>query len=87
MIKNSVTATPRIENSEFLMSVGSARPMEDAARIAFYDLTTWLSTDYGFERMAAYQLCSQVPAVRVANMVDTLYSIVAKFPKRYLPAA
>jgi amidase len=86
VIKNRVTATPRIENSEFVMSVGSARPMEDAARIAFYDLTTWLSTDYGFERMAAYQLCSQVARVRVANMVDTLYSILAKFPKRYLPA-
>jgi acetamidase/formamidase len=86
VIKNRATATPRIENSEFLMSVGNARPMEDAARIAFYDLTTWLSTDYGFERMAAYQLCSQVARVRVANMVDTLYSIVAKFPKRYLPA-
>lgn len=87
VIKNRATATPRIENSEFLMSVGNAKPMEDAARIAFYDLTTWLSTDYGFERMAAYQLCSQVARVRVANMVDTLYSIVAKFPKRYLPAA
>jgi acetamidase/formamidase len=87
VIKNRLTTTPRIENADYLMSVGSARPMEDAARIAFYDLTTWLSTDYGFERMAAYQLCSQVARVRVANMVDTLYSIVAKFPKRYLPAA
>jgi acetamidase/formamidase len=86
VIKNRVTATPRIENSDYIMSVGSARPMEDAARIAFYDLTTWLSSDYGFDRMAAYQLCSQVARVRVANMVDTLYSIVAKFPKRYLPA-
>ena len=38
----------------------------------------------GFERIAAYQLCSQVARVRLANMVDVLYSIVAKFPKRYL---
>lgn len=85
LIKNRLTATPRIENDEYIMSVGSARPMEDAARIAFYDLVTWLASDYGFERMAAYQLCSQVARVRVANMVDTLYSIVAKFPKKYLP--
>jgi acetamidase/formamidase len=85
LIKGRAIRTPRIENGEFLMSVGSARPMEDAARIAFHDLVTWLADDHGFERMSAYQLCSQVARVRVANMVDILYSVVAKFPKRYLP--
>ncbi|MBI2965825.1 MAG: acetamidase/formamidase family protein [Chloroflexi bacterium] len=85
LIKGRAVRTPRFENAEFLMSVGSARPMEDAARIAFHDLVTWLSAEHGFERMSAYQLCSQVARVRVANMVDILYSVVAKFPKRYLP--
>ena len=84
VIKGRGTPTPRIESDEFLMSVGNARPMEDAARIAFYDLVTWLSTDYGFDRLEAYQLCSQVAQVRLANMVDILYSVIAKFPKRYL---
>ncbi|PZC51275.1 MAG: Acetamidase/formamidase [Chloroflexi bacterium] len=84
VIKGRATPTPRVENDEYLMSIGSARPMEDAARIAFYDLITWLSEEYGFDRMSVYQLCSHVARVRVANMVDTLYSIVAKFPKRYL---
>jgi acetamidase/formamidase len=85
LIKGRSVSTPRIENGEWLMSVGSARPMEDAARIAFYDLVTWLSQEHGLDRMAAYQLCSQVARVRLANMVDVLYSVVAKFPKRYLP--
>lgn len=84
LIKDRITPTPRVESEDFLMSIGSARPMEDAARIAFYDLISWLATDYGFDRLAAYQLCSQVAQVRVANMVDILYSVVAKFPKRYL---
>ena len=84
LIKGRRIETPRIEDDEFTMSVGSARPMEDAARIAFYDLISWMVADYGFERIAAYQLCSQVARVRMANMVDVLYSIVAKFPKRYL---
>lgn len=84
VVKSKPITTPRIENVEFLMSVGSARPMEDAARIAFHDLVSWLAADHGFERMSAYQLCSQVARVRVANMVDILYSVVAKFPKRYL---
>ena len=77
--------TPRVDSDEFIMAIGSARPMEDAARIAFYELIMWLEADYGIDRLVAYQLCSQVARVRLANMVDILYSVVAKFPKKYLP--
>lgn len=87
LVKGRAIATPRIENDKFIMSVGSARPLEDAARVAFYDLVTWVEADYGVDRFAAYQLASQVAKVRLANVVDVLYSIVAKFPKRYLPPA
>ena len=30
-------------------------------------------------------MLSQVAVVRVANVVDPLYTVVAKFPKRHLP--
>ena len=86
LIKGRAIGTPRIESDEAIMAVGSARPMEDAARIAFYELVMWLEADYGIEKLVAYQLCSQVARVRLANMVDILYSVVAKFPKVYLPA-
>jgi len=46
----------------------------------------WLESDYGMERLLAYQLCSQIARVRLANMVDILYSVVAKYPKSHLPA-
>ena len=85
LVKGQAIRTPRVESDEYIMTVGSARPMEDAARIAFYELVMWLEADYGIERLMAYQLCSQVAGVRLANMVDILYSVVAKFPKRYLP--
>ncbi len=85
LIKGQAISTPRVESSEYLMSIGSAKPMEDATRIAFYDLIIWLEEEYGLDRIAAYQLCSQVAKVRLANMVDVLYSVVAKYPKRYLP--
>ena len=85
LIKSKAITTPRVESDEFIMTIGSARPMEDAARIAFYELVMWLESEYGIERLMAYQLCSQVARVRLANMVDVLYSVVAKFPKRYLP--
>ena len=85
VLKSKAIGTPRIESDKFLMAVGSARPMEDAARIAFYELILWLEQDFGIDRMTGYQLCSQVSRVRLANMVDIQYSVVAKFPKKYLP--
>ena len=85
LVKQLSLTNPRVESDEFIMTIGSARPMEDAARIAFYELIMWLESDYGIEKLVAYQLCSQGARVRLANMVDTLYSVVAKFPKKYLP--
>jgi len=75
---------PRIESNDHIMAVGSARPMEDAIRIAFVELIRWLERDYGVEQMDAYQLCTQVSTVRLGNMVDTAYTLAAKFPREFL---
>jgi acetamidase/formamidase len=66
------------------MVAGSARPLSDALRIAFVELIDWLVADYGFAKADALQVVSQLAVVRVANMVDPLYTVVAKFPKRFL---
>lgn len=76
---------PRIESESELMAVGSARPMEDAARIAWVELIDWLVADYGFERLEAYQLLTHAGRLRVGNMVDPQYSVVAKIDRRFLP--
>jgi amidase len=78
---------PRIESDTELMAVGSARPMEDAARIAWMELIRWLAADYGFAPLEAYQLLTQAGRMRVGNMVDPQYSMVAKLEKRYLGSA
>ena len=66
------------------MVAGSARPLSDALRIAFVELIGWLVAEHGFDKADAYQLVSQTATIRVANMVDPLYTVVAKFPKRLL---
>ncbi len=85
VIKGSYVEWPRLENDEFVMVAGSARPLEDAYRIAFTQLVRWLHADYGLSIMDAYQLVSQVSKTGIANVVDTNYTVLAKFPKRYLP--
>jgi amidase len=84
--KGKTIAWPRIESPSELMAVGSARPMEDAARIGWVELIRWLVDDYGFGRLEAYQLLTQAGRMRVGNMVDPQYSVVAKLDKRYLGA-
>jgi len=84
VIKGQAIDWPRIESAAAIMTVGSARPMEDAARIAYAELVFWLEREYGFDRLDAYQLLSQAGGLYVGNMVDTNYSLVAKCPKRYL---
>jgi amidase len=85
LIKGRRIAWPRLEDAEYLMVAGSARPLVDAFRIAQVELIDWLVEDYGFERFDAYQVVSQAGVSRIANVVDPNFTIVAKFPKRFLP--
>ena len=85
LIKGQRINWPRFEDAEHIMVAGSARPLSDAMRISFVELINWLVADYGFDKADAYQLTSQVGTARVAQMVDPIYTVVAKFPKKYLP--
>lgn len=84
VIKEKRIEWPRIESENAIMVVGSARPMEDAARIAYAELVLWMEEDFGFSRWEAYELLTQVGGLYVGNMVDTNYSIVASITKNYL---
>lgn len=54
LIKNRTIAWPRLETNNFIMAIGSARPMEDAARIAYRELIRWLAADYSFDELKAF---------------------------------
>jgi acetamidase/formamidase len=84
LIKNKRIRWPRLENSDHIMVAGSQRPLIDAFRIAYVELIEWLVADYGFDKMEAYQVASQVGVVRIANVVDPHYTVIAKFPKSLL---
>lgn len=87
VIKGQAIEWPRIESEDAIMVVGSARPMEDAARIANTELILWLEEEHGFDRWDAYQLLTQAGGLYVGNMVDTTYSLVASIDKKYLPSS
>jgi amidase len=85
LIKGKTIDWPRIENEDYIMVAGSGRPLIDAFRLAHIELLEWMEDDYGFGRWDAYQLLGQLAESTVANIVDPVYTVVAKFPKEYLP--
>ncbi len=85
LIKGQVIEWPRFEDQEYLMVAGSSKPLMEALKIAHIELNNWLVTDYGFDRWEAFQILSQVDTCRVGNVCDPNYTVVAKFPKKYLP--
>ena len=85
VIKHKPAAWPRLENAAEIMVAASTRPLMDCVRLAQVELLDWLVQDYGFQREEAWQLNAQVGSMRIGNVVDPCYSVVAKFPKNCLP--
>jgi acetamidase/formamidase len=86
LIKGWSFAWPRLETERFIMTIGSARPLEDAARIAYRELIRWMQADHGFDELDAYLLLTQAGRVRLGNMVDPKYTVGASILKKYLAA-
>ena len=85
VIKRKKIDWPRLENDKYIMSIGSTRPLMDALRLACSDMVNWLSKDYGYDKMDAYQLLGQSAVIKVANVVDPQYSVACAVDKKYLP--
>ena len=85
IVKGKSIEWPRFEDEEWIMVAGSSRPLMEAFKIAHYELLNWLVADYGFDKWEGLQLLSQVGRCRIGNVVDPRYTVVAKFPKKYLP--
>lgn len=85
LIKHRDTPWPRIENAEWLMSVGAGRPLEDAARVAFKDMVQWVREKTGLAEMDAYQFVSQNARAPIIQIVDPNYTVLVKISKSRLP--
>lgn len=86
LIKGRATRWPHIENSEWMMTVGAGRPLEDAARIAFKEMVHWVEEASGLSEMDAYEFVSQSAKAPIVEMVDPEYTVMVKIEKKRLPA-
>jgi acetamidase/formamidase len=85
VIKGHKINWPRFENDQAIMTVGAYRPVDDALRIAFTELVAWIHEDYGLSELDAYELLRKVARIRLSEMVDPNYVVVASIEKKFLP--
>jgi acetamidase/formamidase len=85
LIKKKATPIPRIENADEVMFVGSGRPLEDAARVAFKAMIAWVREKSGMSEMDAYQFVAQNVKAPVIQLVDPEYTMIVKLPKNRVP--
>lgn len=75
---------PRIETPTHIVTMGCARPLDDALRLAFQEMIYWLADEHGFSEQEAYLLLGQVAEARCTQMVNPKYTYVCKVDRRYL---
>jgi amidase len=77
---------PRIENQDYVMTIGSAATLQQALQHATVELHHWLDDDFGLSERAVNVFIGQAIQYEIAN-VDTSFTVVAKVRKSYLPRA
>lgn len=84
VLKGQATPVPRIENADEVMFVGSGRPLEDAARVAFKAMVRWVQRQTGMSELDAYQFVAQNSRAPIVQLVDPEYTVLVKLEKARL---
>jgi amidase len=84
LIKGYSTGNPRLENPDYIMSVGVAGSIQDALQIATTQLAEWLRHDYKLNDNEVAVVLGTALKYDVAELVDPHFSMVAKLPRSAL---
>jgi amidase len=75
---------PRIETATHICTLGCARPLEDAMRIAFEEMINWMEDDWKIPAAEGYMLLGQVAEARCTQVVNPKYTYICKVNKSLL---
>lgn len=84
LLKGRTISWPRAEDDQFIMTVGNARPLDQALQHATTEMVRWLQEDYRLDHRAASILLGQCVRYDVGNVYDPAYTMVCKVPKETL---
>ena len=75
---------PRIETATHICTLGCARPLEDAMRIAFEEMVYWMEDEWKIPTAEGYMLLGQIAEARCTQVVNPKYTYICKVDKGVL---
>ena len=75
---------PRIETPTHIGTLGCARPLVDAMRIAFEEMINWMEDDWKIPAVEGYMLLGQIAEARCTQVVNPKYTYICKVNKALL---
>ena len=69
-----------VENDDYILTAGNARPLDQALQHATTELIHWLE-ELGLEKRAAHILLGQCVEYDVGNVYDPAYTMICKIKK------
>jgi amidase len=84
VLKGKRISWPRAEDDDFVLTVGNARPLDQALQHATTELMRMLEEDRGLSFRASSALLGQCIRYEIGNVFDPAYTVVAKVSKRLL---
>lgn len=83
LIKERTIGWPRAENDDYMMTVGNARPLEQALQHATTEMVKWLE-ELGLQANFVSTLLGQCVEYDIGNVFDPAYTMVCKIKKKLL---
>lgn len=84
VLKGKRISWPRGENTDYIFTVGNARPLDQAVQHATTEMVRWLQEDYELDALGANILMGQCVEYDLGNVFDPAYTMVCKMPRRLL---
>ena len=84
VIKGHTIGWPWLETETSIMTIGSARPLEEAARFAHRAVVRWIDQETGMGQEEAYVVLKMAGKARLGNIVDPKYTIGTGIAKKYI---
>lgn len=85
VLKSKRIDWPRGENEEYIMTIGNARPLDQALQHATTEMMRWLQQDFHLDPQATNILLGQCVEYDIGNVFDPAYTMVCKLRKKWIP--
>jgi acetamidase/formamidase len=84
IVKGKRINWPRAEDDKYILTIGNARPLDQALKHATTEMIHWLEDDLGLDDYSSHIILGQCVEYEVGNVFDPAYTVVCKLKKKLL---